>query len=237
MKKSLTISDSLRSSVKAIQENVFKNSPVLKALGNTMLTSKLTFVPFTQVPGVSDTAYVVGGLEVTKALHNIQADITDETMEDASINVESSLEDSISAQLRMKLEAQLITKLGLLTASVLTDNPDVRSTIIKLLAEFNPDVFTIAINTTVVVSYADFFELCFQGDPLTKQEKLTILPCSSIPNESNDVYILHAHGSAVGYELKTLEHKRKGATGTTEIHAQGTFGAAFSTDFVKRATY
>jgi hypothetical protein len=235
MKKSITIADSLRTSVKPIQEKIFADSIVLGSIGNTTLPGKLTNVPFTQIPTSGQTAYVVGGLEVTKVLYNTTADITEETMEDAAIAVDASLEDSVTAQIRLQLEEKLVTDIKALSATVLVDAPDVRTTIIKLLTKFNPNVFTISMMTTVLVSYASYFELAFQGDPLTKQPNLKIVPCSSLLDV--DVVILHAHGAVIGYDIKGVEVDRLAGKGAQSISIQGTLGTAFSADYVKRAVY
>lgn len=235
--KSITITDNLRTNLKPIVVDIFKNSPVLSAIGNTVLPSKFTYIPYTQIPEATDSSYVVGGLLATKALDNVLAEVTDETIEDAAIDIEGPLRDVITAQVRMKLETSLVTALKALTTTSLTDAPDARSAIIKLLAEFDPKVFSITDRTTVLVSYATYFELAFEGDPLTRVDMLNIVPCAFLADADNDVIILHGHGAYIGYDIKDIEVVRKGSTGSNEINVQGTLGTAFSTDYVKRTTF
>lgn len=237
MKKSLTITDNLRTSVKDLQDKVFSNNLLLSALGNTALPGKFTYVPYTDVPALLSTTYVVGGLLVTKELHTLPAVITDETIEDAAIDILPALTDVLSAQLSYNLEDTVTTAIKALAVTPLVDAPTAKTAIHKLLASFIPTVFSITGTPIIAVSYNTYFDLYLDSDPITKLPGFNIVPCASLANADNDIIIMHPHGSVLGYELKELERTRAGGTGTSTINMQGTIGTAFSTSYVKRAVY
>ena len=234
--KSITLEDSGKSSHATIQRKALGTSALLGALTNVPLPGKTTYVPFLEVPKVTDTSFVVGGLTLTKKTHQASGTLTDETLEDSNVPLSPVLEDLLAMQLRLKLESDVTAKLKAdVTPSVLTGvAPTAPATVIGLLGALDPLVFD---NSPIIVtcSHARGIELVASTEikNLVTAGIVTIAPCTGMTYA--DIVVLHSHGAKIGYEATALEVDRSPGSQLSTVYVQGTLGSAFSPTYVKRA--
>ena len=236
--KSLSFGTSAESSVKVLTDFTIASSPLLSAIGTLTLATKYTHVPYVDIPAKDATEYRIGGLSTEKKMFNVSATITDETLEDSSMELKEPLKNTIATQARIKLENLVLTKLRTdIVETELLDNSDATSTILKLLEEFDPALH--AANTPIVVgiAYTTYYQLLVSAtsNAFVKAGLIKLAPSSGVA--ADEVIMVHPLGSAVGFDLSALEIERNAGKGSQTINAQGTYGASFAPTYVKRATF
>ena len=235
--KSLTLLDSATSTSEGLQALTIKSSPILKAL-NVPTSAKTTYIPYAKIPLVTDTAFVVGGLEIVRTPQTVVAPITDETIEDAVCAVDTALADTLAMQARIDLENVIATKvkLDIAVTPLAGVEPTAVATVIGLLGEFDPMVFSIDNPIYVATSYGNYFQLLASTEVsnLVVAGVLVLTPMSSLLPA--DVVLLSAMGAKVSYEAYSVERERVAGSGSSNIVVSGTFGSAFASTYVKRAT-
>ena len=232
--KSITVGESFTTNTASLLINIFNNSPLLRAIGNIPLPSKTTKVPFTLIPEETDTEFVLGELAVTKAIKTTTALITDESIEDSTVDIDSTLMKSLVYLVNLDLEKTLVTKLKADVALTTHSETNSRDLILKLIKSYDSAVFSIGGPMIVAVSTGTHIDLILQENPVTEIPFIKLVASPALSDD--DVVIIPTSGVAAGYSIQAIESERLASSGATKYHVQGTFGSTFTPVYVKRAS-
>lgn len=232
---SITSGDGVKSTVlEDIMLNVFKDSIFLGAVGNTPIPSKYTFKPYTKVPAIGDTVFVIGGLTLTKVPLTSQATLTDETVEDSAVQISAALQGSLESQIRLELESNIITSLKAAIAPTAVAGTTVFEAAKDLLQALSPEVVSMKGELILAISHGSYIDLVVSAPSQHKalSNFVTFAPTAALSD--TDVVLMHTHGAAVGYSLRAVEVERSAGSQTNLYLAQGFVGSDFATEYVAR---
>lgn len=233
-----SVSGAEEQKVLSLRQSILKGSTLLSLLPTVTLLGKNTEVPFIRVPAVDETAYLVEGITVPKSTVSASAKLVDETVEDASPNLEEALDKIIISQARLKLEKLVAETMSRTRATTGTASAKNFSTIVELLKKFPSPLLSIEGTFIAVVSPTTYLEML---ETMTDAHRelvrlgiVTLAPLNGLAD--NELVVLHTQGVALGYTLKGLEEQRTAGAQYNTILAQATGGFGFDSDFLKRIT-
>lgn len=235
--KSLTSSVSGAEDTKVVElrQATLKGSKILPLLPVITMTGKYTDIPFIHLPANDDTTYRVGGLNVEKELLNAKATLVDETVEDASPNLEIALDKILSSQARLKLENYIADKFTSITATTKTASSASFATIVELLKSFPSQALAIEGSFVAVVSPMTYFTFLASMDnshrEMVKQGIVTLVPMNGLDDKA--LVVLHTQGVAIGFDILGLEKERVASSGKDELIVQLTAGFGYDSDYIK----
>lgn len=235
--KSITIRDSEETKVRALELATFKESKLLSILRNLGMPGKYTDVPITKVPAPTDTAFVIGGVRVTKELTNAVGKLTDETLEDSSPNMEVALDNIVTSLSRAKLEKSIADHLVSGTATVGSASPDF-ATILSLLSKFPETIHATEGKFVAAMSYNTWLTVLSKMTPiqyqLVKDGVVTLAPIVGMDDKKMSVF--HTHGVLVGFGIRGIEKERNGSTQSDDLIIQLSIGYGADSDYIKYVT-
>lgn len=238
--KSITVPESGQSSVGSLVQAVVKGSRALQELPIYPTKGKTTFIPFIKVPGVGDTTYTIGALDLVKELGNASATLTDETDEDTFINVSGALDNVMNSQARLKVEnyiadyfsddARFAPAGGASTISF--------ATIVSHMVTFGDEIIALDGKFVAMVSFANYITMLSTMDnahrELVKAGIVTLVPIAGM--EANKLVLLHTQGVAIDFNIYNLETFRNGEIQADVLYSQFTMAAAADTSYIRNVT-
>lgn len=230
-----SVSGAQETKVDALRQATLKASKVLPLLPTVTLTGKITSIPFIHLPDDDDTTFRVGGIDVTKELLATKAKLVDETVEDASPNLEAALDKIVTSQVRLKLEnyiADAMTKVASVSGVASAKN---FSTIVDLLKKFPRQTLAIEGQFVAVVSPITYFTFLATMDnahkEMVKEGIVKLVPMNGLDNDA--LVVFHTQGIAIGYNIYSLEKDREAGSQYTNLVAQLTVGFGYDSDYIK----
>lgn len=221
--------------VDTLRQATLKGSKILPLLPTITMTGKYTDIPFIHLPDNDDTTYRVGGLNVEKDMLSARATLVDETVEDASPNLEVALDKILTSQARLKLENYIADKFTAITPTTGTASATSFATIVTLLKSFPSQALSIEGNFIAVVSPMTYFTFLASMDnahrEMVKQGIITLVPMNGLDDKA--LVVMHTQGIAIGFDIYGLEKERIASSGKDELIVQLTAGFGYDSDYIK----
>lgn len=235
--KSATSSVSGAEDTKVVEmrQAVLKGSKMLPLLPMVTMTGKFTDIPFIHLPDDDDTTFRVGGINVQKELLSAKATLVDETVEDASPNLEAALDKILISQARLKVENYLADAMAAITPLTGTASAKSFATIVEVLKKFPRQALSIEGNFVAAVSPLTYFTFLGTMDnahrEMVKQGIITLVPMNGLPQDG--LVVLHTQGIAVGYSISGVETDRQAGEQKDNLIVNATAGFGYDADYIK----
>ncbi len=221
--------------VEILRQAVLKGSRFLPALPMVTMTGKFTDIPFIHLPDDDDTSFRVGGIQVTKEMLLATAKLVDDTVEDASPNLETALDKILISQARLKVENYLADALSAVTPITGVASAKSFATIVELIKKFPNQMLAIEGKFVAVVSPMTHFTILSTMDnahrEMVKSGIITLVPAIGMEDEA--LVMFHTQGIAAGYTITGLEKDREAGKQTDNLLVQATVGFGYDAEYIK----
>jgi len=235
-----SVTDAIDENIVATSKAVLSNLALARSILNVVgLTSGTTLYPFTDIPAYNATSFIIKGLVIPKTIDITALDLTDETFEDISpvVGVNSCMSTLMGQLIAKKIEQKFVTDLRA-DVSIATTGTVTWAGIAAAVVSLTPSVYNTEGEITIGVSLAKALELNFDAN-YENALKIVGTKINVVISEylaDTEMVVMHTHGVAGGFKLRTLEFDREGASNQTALIGGYSYGYAWDSKYVKFIT-
>lgn len=192
--------------------------------------------PFIDVVAHNDTQFTVGGITLTKTNDYTQANLVDETSEDANprIGLENALINILSVRMIKQIERKLVD--ALVADSTIRFATTINwAGIIDCIQDMGSSIFTVKGTIFVAVDLTNYLQIIrddeYKNSMKELKNKVRLVVSDQLSNAQ--MLVFHEHGVAGGFEEKPIQKQRKPGLGTNEYVAAYTTAVGWNPNYVR----
>ncbi|BAV81293.1 hypothetical protein [Vibrio phage VCPH] len=208
-------------------------------LDKVTLKSGTILHPFIDVIAHDDTRFTVGGITLEKEIDYTQADMVDETSEDANprVGLEAAMQNILAIRMIKQIERKLIDKLIAdttihYTATINWDG------IVDCIEDMGSAIYTVSGSIFVAVDLTNYLQIIRSDDYKNSKkelgDKIRLVVSDQLSNAQ--MLVFHEHGVAGGFEEKPIQRQRKPGIGTDQYVAAFTTAVGWNPNYVRFIT-